>query len=84
MNGVVLVRYGDIVVLFIVIVLKEVKNVDFFLFIVNYEECLYVVGKIFGGFIKCEGCLSEKVILVSCLIDCLICLLFVDGFCNEV
>lgn len=65
-------------------VLKEFKNVDFFLLIVNYEECLYVVGKILGGFIKCEGRLSEKVILVSCLIDCLICFLFVDGFWNEV
>lgn len=79
-----MICYGDIVVFSIVIVLKELKLFDFFLFIVNYEERLYVVGKILGGFIKREGCLSEKVVFVSCLIDCLICFLFVDGFCNEV
>lgn len=72
------------VVLSAVVVFKEVKDVDFFLLIVNYEEKMYVVGKIFGGFIKCEGCLSECVILIVCLIDCFICLMFLEGFCNEV
>lgn len=71
-------------VLSVVVVFKEVKDIDFFLLMINYEEKMYVVGKIFGGFIKWEGCLSIEVILIVCLIDCLICLMFVEGFCNEV
>lgn len=45
---------------------------------------MYVVGKFLGGFNKCEGCLSMDVILIVCFIDRLICLMFVEGFCNEV
>lgn len=45
---------------------------------------MYVVGKILGGFFKCEGCLFEGEILIVCFIDCLICFLFLEGFKNEV
>ena len=50
----------------------------------NYEERLYAVGKIPGGFIKREGRPSEKAILTSRLIDRPIRPLFPDGFRNEV
>ena len=50
----------------------------------NYEESLYAVGKIPGGFIKREGRPSEKAILTSRLIDRPIRPLFPDGFRNEV
>lgn len=42
------------------------------------------MGCIFGGFFKCEGCLFEGEILVVCLIDCLVCLFFFEGFFNEI
>ena len=63
---------------------KEPKNVDFFPLTVNYEERLYAVGKIPGGFIKREGRPSEKAILASRLIDRPIRPLFADGFRNDV
>lgn len=82
---VVMVSMDDIVVFVIVVGQKKVKSgQDFFLLIVNYQECIYVVGKILGGFFCCEGCLSEGEILIVCLIDCLVCLLFLEGFVNEV
>ena len=56
----------------------------FFPLTVNYEERLYAVGKIPGGFIKREGRPSEKAILASRLIDRPIRPLFADGFRNEV
>ncbi len=56
----------------------------FFPLTVNYEERLYAVGKIPGGFIKREGRPSEKAILVSRLIDRPIRPLFAEGFRNEV
>lgn len=83
-NGAVLVRYGDTVVLSTVTASKEPKNVSFFPLTVNYEERLYAVGKIPGGFIKREGRPSEKAILASRLIDRPIRPLFADGFRNEV
>ena len=83
-NGSVLVRYGDTVVLSTATASKEAKNVDFFPLTVNYEERLYAVGKIPGGFIKREGRPSEKAILASRLIDRPIRPLFADGFRNEV
>ena len=51
---------------------------------VNYEERLYAVGKIPGGFIKREGRPSEKAVLTSRLIDRPIRPLFADGFRNDV
>ncbi|MDM5226167.1 polyribonucleotide nucleotidyltransferase [Cytobacillus sp. NJ13] len=83
-NGAVLVRYGDTVVLSTATASKEPKNLDFFPLTVNYEERLYAVGKIPGGFIKREGRPSEKAILASRLIDRPIRPLFADGFRNDV
>jgi len=83
-HGSVLVRYGDTVILSAVTVSKEPKALDFFPLTVNYEERLYAVGKIPGGFIKREGRPSEKAILASRLIDRPIRPLFAEGFRNEV
>lgn len=83
-NGAVLVRYGETVVLSTVTVSKEPKDLDFFPLTVNYEERLYSVGKIPGGFIKREGRPSEKAILASRLIDRPIRPLFPEGFRNDV
>ncbi|MCD7033734.1 polyribonucleotide nucleotidyltransferase [Metabacillus sp. GX 13764] len=83
-NGAVLVRYEDTAVLSTATASKEPKSVDFFPLTVNYEERLYAVGKIPGGFIKREGRPSEKAILASRLIDRPIRPLFADGFRNEV
>ncbi|MET3697936.1 polyribonucleotide nucleotidyltransferase [Bacillus oleivorans] len=83
-NGAVLVRYGETGVLSTATASKEPKNLDFFPLTVNYEERLYAVGKIPGGFIKREGRPSEKAILASRLIDRPIRPLFADGFRNEV
>lgn len=83
-NGAVLVRYGETVVLATVTASKEAKDLDFFPLTVNYEERLYAVGKIPGGFIKREGRPSEKAILASRLIDRPIRPLFAEGFRNDV
>ncbi|MGD6877327.1 polyribonucleotide nucleotidyltransferase [Bacillus infantis] len=83
-NGAALIRYGDTAVLSTATASKEPKNLDFFPLTVNYEERLYAVGKIPGGFIKREGRPSEKAILASRLIDRPIRPLFADGFRNEV
>ncbi|MCM3569054.1 polyribonucleotide nucleotidyltransferase [Neobacillus mesonae] len=83
-NGAVLVRYGETAILSTATASKEPKNLDFFPLTVNYEERLYAVGKIPGGFIKREGRPSEKAILASRLIDRPIRPLFADGFRNEV
>ncbi|BDG79991.1 MULTISPECIES: polyribonucleotide nucleotidyltransferase [Bacillus] len=83
-NGAVMVRYGDTAVLSTATASKEPKPLDFFPLTVNYEERLYAVGKIPGGFIKREGRPSEKAILASRLIDRPIRPLFADGFRNEV
>ncbi|HZG74027.1 MAG TPA: polyribonucleotide nucleotidyltransferase [Chondromyces sp.] len=83
-NGAALIRYGDTVVLSTATASREPKAVDFFPLTVNYEERLYAVGKIPGGFIKREGRPSEKAILASRLIDRPIRPLFADGFRNEV
>ncbi|MEH7353132.1 polyribonucleotide nucleotidyltransferase [Neobacillus drentensis] len=83
-NGAVMVRYGDTAVLSTATASKEPRNLDFFPLTVNYEERLYAVGKIPGGFIKREGRPSEKAILASRLIDRPIRPLFADGFRNDV
>ena len=61
-SGAVLVRYGDSVVLSTVTVSKEPKDLDFFPLTVGYEERLYAVGKVPGGFIKREGRPTEHAI----------------------
>jgi polyribonucleotide nucleotidyltransferase len=83
-NGAVLVRYGDTAVLSAVTASSSPTSLDFFPLTVNYEERLYAVGKIPGGFIKREGRPSEKAILANRLIDRPIRPLFPDGFRNEI
>ncbi|NPV28261.1 MAG: polyribonucleotide nucleotidyltransferase [Firmicutes bacterium] len=84
-NGAVLTRYGDTVVLVTATVSKEPREgIDFFPLLVDYEERLYAVGKIPGGFIKREGRPSEKAILTARLIDRPIRPLFPEGFRNDV
>jgi len=83
-NGACMVHYGDTSVLSTVTASKEPKDLPFFPLTVNYEERLYAVGKIPGGFIKREGRPSDKAILSSRLIDRPIRPLFPEGFRNEV
>ncbi|CAH1193470.1 Polyribonucleotide nucleotidyltransferase [Paenibacillus auburnensis] len=83
-NAAVMVRYGDTAVLCTVTASSEPKDLDFFPLTVNYEERLYAVGKIPGGFIKREGRPSEKAILSSRLTDRPIRPLFPEGFRNDV
>lgn len=84
-GGSVLVRYGDTVVLVTATMAPEIREgIDFFPLTVDYEERLYAVGRIPGGFIKREGRPSEKAILSARLIDRPIRPLFPKGFRNEV
>ncbi|KPU28167.1 polyribonucleotide nucleotidyltransferase [Caloranaerobacter sp. TR13] len=84
-NGACLVRYGDTVVLVTAVSSKEPREgIDFFPLSVDFEERLYAVGKIPGGFIKREGKPSEKAILTSRLIDRPIRPLFPKGYRNDV
>ena len=83
-NGSVLVRYGDTVVLTAAVASKQAKDVDFFPLTVNYDEKMYAVGKIPGGFIKREARPSENATLTARLIDRPIRPMFAEGFRNEV
>lgn len=84
-NGAVLVRYGDTVVLVAVTASAEPREgVDFFPLTVDYEEKMYAVGKIPGGFIKREGRPSNSAILCARLIDRPIRPLFPKGFRNDI
>ncbi|MBS4761452.1 polyribonucleotide nucleotidyltransferase [Carnobacteriaceae bacterium zg-ZUI252] len=83
-NGAVLVRYGDTVVLTAVVCSKKPIDGDFFPLTVNYNEKMYAVGKIPGGFIKREGRPSEAATLTARLIDRPIRPMFAEGFRNEV
>ncbi|WP_207669592.1 polyribonucleotide nucleotidyltransferase [Marinisporobacter balticus] len=84
-NGSALIRYGETVVLVTAVASATPKTgIDFFPLSVDYEEKLYSVGKIPGGFIKREGRPSEKAILTSRLIDRPIRPLFPKGFRNDV
>ncbi len=84
-NGSVWVRYGDTVVLVTAVASSEPReNIDFFPLSVDYEERLYSVGKIPGGFIKREGKPTEKAVLTSRLIDRPIRPLFPKGYRNDV
>lgn len=83
-NGSVMARYGDTAVLCTVTASSDAKDLDFFPLTVNYEERLYAVGKIPGGFIKREGRPGQKAILSSRLTDRPIRPLFLEGFRNDV
>lgn len=83
-NAAVLVTYGDTVVLTTAVASKEAKDVDFFPLTVNYEEKMYAVGKIPGGFLRREGRAGTEATLAARLIDRPIRPLFEDGFRNEV
>ena len=84
-NGSVLVRYGDTVVLVNVVASKEPKEgIDFFPLSVDFEEKLYSVGKIPGGFTKREGKPGDKAILTSRAIDRPLRPLFPKDFRNDV
>ena len=84
-DGAVLVRYNDTVVLTASVVSKTVNLLsDFFPLTVNYQEKLYSVGKIPGGFIKREGRPSEAATLAARMIDRPMRPLFPEGFKNEV
>lgn len=84
-TGSVLIRYNDTVVLTAVVVNKNVNLLsDFFPLTVNYQEKLYSVGKIPGGFIKREGRPSENATLAARMIDRPMRPLFPEGFKNEV
>lgn len=83
-GGAALVRYGDTVVLVTATASKEAKDIDFFPLTVDYEEKMYAVGRIPGGFVKREGRPPETAILHSRLIDRPIRPLFDKGCRNEV
>ncbi|MBS7021089.1 MAG: polyribonucleotide nucleotidyltransferase [Firmicutes bacterium] len=83
-NGSVLVRFGDTAILTAAVMSKNTSQADFFPLTVLYQEKLYSVGKIPGGFIKREGRPTENATLTARLIDRPIRPLFDDGFRNEV
>ena len=83
-SGAVLVRYEDTVTLSTAVSANEAKDVDFFPLTVSFEEKLYSVGKIPGGFLRREGSPSEHATLSGRLIDRTLRPLFAEGFRNEV
>lgn len=83
-GGAVIVRYEDTVILSTATGSKNAKDLDFFPLTVIYEEKLYSVGKIPGGFLRREGRPSETATLTSRLIDRPIRPLFEEGYRNEV
>ncbi len=84
-NGSVLVRYGETVVLATATMSKEPRaGIDFFPLLVDYEERMYSVGKIPGGWGRREGRPSEEAILSARMIDRPLRPLFPDGFRNDV
>lgn len=83
--GSVTVKCGDTVLLVSVTLNEEPRpGIDFFPLLVDYEEKMYSVGKIPGGFLKKEGRPSDRAILTSRLIDRPIRPLFPKGFRNDV
>ncbi|MBD5100050.1 MAG: polyribonucleotide nucleotidyltransferase [Clostridiales bacterium] len=84
-NGSCIVRCGDTAVMVNVTMAKTPRDgIDFFPLGVDYEEKMYAVGKIPGGFKKREGRASDKAILTSRLIDRPLRPLFPKGFFNDV
>lgn len=84
-NGSCVIRCGDTAVMVCTTASEKPRDgIDFFPLAVEYEEKLYSVGKIPGGFIKREGRPTEKAILTSRLIDRPIRPLFPKGYRNDV
>ena len=84
-DGAVIVRYGDTVTLSTACASNQAKEgIDFFPLTVSFEEKLYSVGKIPGGFLRREGRPSEHATLTARMIDRPIRPLFAEGFRNEV
>ena len=84
-NGQVMIRYGDSVVSVTVCASKDPRpDIDFLPLSCDYEEKMYVAGKIPGGFIKREGRPSEKAVLCSRLMDRPLRPLFPKGYYNDV
>ena len=84
-NGAVLVRYGDTVILTTVTASTQPREgIDFFPLSVDYEEKMYSVGKIPGGFLKREGRPTENAVLTARSIDRPIRPLFPDDLRNDV
>jgi len=84
-NGAALIRYGDTVVLVAATASDKPRTgIDYFPLSVDYEERLYAVGKIPGGFIKREGRPTEKAVLTSRLIDRPLRPLFPPDYRNDV
>ena len=84
-NGQATVRYGETVVNCFVCASKEPKqDVDFFPLTCNFEEKMYSVGKIPGGYLRREGRPTDKATLVSRLIDRPLRPLFPKGYRNDV
>ncbi len=84
-NGACLVRYGDTVILSTVVVSKNANVLsDFFPLMVLYQEKLYSVGKIPGGFIKREGRPTDSATLAARMIDRPMRPMFPENFRNEV
>ncbi|MBM7623470.1 polyribonucleotide nucleotidyltransferase [Sporohalobacter salinus] len=83
-NGSVLVRYGETVILVTATMSEPRSGINYFPLMINYEERLYSVGKIPGGFIKREGKPSEAATLASRLIDRPLRPLFPEGLRHDV
>lgn len=83
-NGSVLVRYGDTAVLSVCVMGKNMISQDFFPLTVLYQERLYSVGKIPGGFIKREGRPSDAATLAARLIDRPLRPMFDENLRNEI
>ena len=83
-NGSVLVRYGDTVVLSVAVMGKNVITQDFFPLQVLYQEKLYSVGKIPGGFIKREGRPTDEATLAARIIDRPLRPMFDENLRNEI
>ena len=83
-TGACLVKCGDSTVLLTVVVSKERKDYDFFPLTVDYNEKMYAVGRIPGGYLKRETRPSEKATLTARMIDRPLRPSFPDGFRNEV
>ena len=83
-NGAVLVRYEDTVILSTAVMSSNISTADFFPLTILYQEKLYSVGKIPGGFIKREGRPSDSATLTARVIDRPIRPMFDENFRNEV